>query len=93
MQVLSYFNIFNLHLVFLTLPIYNLMTVSLQSPARSQPIFDNSIQFHIVTITIKHMESHSVDTIVLYFTLHSKYCNGGLMMVFRPKYVAIFKYR
>ena len=92
-QVLSYFNIFNLHLVFLTLPIYNLMIVSLQSPARSQPTFDNLIQFHIVTMITKYMGSHSVDTIVLYFALHSKYCNSGLMMVFRRKHVAIFKYR
>jgi hypothetical protein len=92
-QVLSYFNLFNLHLVFLTLPIYNLVIVSLKSPARSQSTFDNLIQFHIVTIIIKHMGSHSVDTIVLYFALHSKYCNGGLMLVFRPKHVAIFKYR
>jgi len=69
------------------------MIVSLQSLARSQPIFDNLIQFCIVKIIVKHVGSHSVDTIALYFALHSKYCNGGLIMVFRLQKVAIFIYR
>jgi hypothetical protein len=43
-------------------------------------------------IIVKHVGSHTVDTIALYFALHSKYCNGGLMMVFIPKHTAIFKY-
>jgi hypothetical protein len=31
---------------------------------------------------VKHAESHSVSTTALYFAFPSKYCTGGLMMVF-----------
>jgi hypothetical protein len=40
--------------------------VTLQTPARSQPISDNCIQFYIVIIIVKHVESQNVHTTALY---------------------------
>ena len=46
-RVLSYFNNFNLYLIFLTLPIHNLTKYKFKLQARSQLIPDNFIQFYI----------------------------------------------
>ena len=68
-QVLSNFNISNLYLIFLTLPVYNLTTCKFASTEWSQPIFDNFIQFYTVTHVVKHVGSHSANTVAFYFTL------------------------
>jgi hypothetical protein len=55
--------------------------VTLQPLPTLQPVFGNFMQFYIVTIIVKHMGYRSVNTMVLYFVLPQKHCNGGRIIV------------
>jgi hypothetical protein len=68
-KLLSQFNIFNLHLIFLTFPAHNLTTCNSTSTGWTRPIFDNCIQFYIVTNIVQHIGSHSANKIALYVAL------------------------
>jgi hypothetical protein len=64
--------------------------MTLQLQARSQPLFENFIQFYVAIITVKHMGCHILNAVALYFILPQKHCNSDMMMDFTDRNMQLY---